>query len=1165
MALATSVQTPRTASHVEARATAAAHLGGGLWNGIVTAVAALAAFAAVTSVSHWYVVALLVLVALALGHDVWWGAGRNDPDRLGHQTTVRCAMAGAVATCFAAWEHTGIDDWVAAFGGVVAAGVILTEPALQRAASYRVTFVSNMPGLTPAPPRLLFGDVAIAASLVALTGGAVLAGLGVSAWWWLLVILVAAVPDLLIGLNAIKRIFASRTIEADMDGAVAAYAPEFVVYTAWPEDGSHQVTMWLPYLARMGKRFIVVTRNNFPAEKLAEHTDTPIVVRHGTRDLDDVIAPSLTTAFYVNASSGNSIFVRYHHLTHVFLGHGDSDKPSSYNPTHAMYDHVFAAGPAAVRRYAAHGVHIAPDKFDVVGRPQVEDVARSDGPVPTEEPVVLYAPTWRGHVQETLFHSLPVGEQIVTGLLDRGATVIFRPHPFSYGFDEDAATIRRIQDTLAADAAATGRAHRWGTVVETDLSVVDCINRSDAMVSDVSSVVSDYLFSGKPFAMVAMSARPDEFIEDYPVATASYVIDAGVGNLSASLDEMLGPDRLADRRLEVRADYLGDFAADGYADVFVDTARRIVETPTRHEDGDEEAERENDEGIGRVSVGAIRAQLTTVARDVLAGGLAAVTLGLVMARGFRWSEAAAVILTLALIVVLHRRARWGNLAFENIAGSFRPARVLLLLALGLGWSSWQGWSWAVVLGIVILVFCTAAESAVQNAWQLVGLEARNLPALRTDVPERVPRGIVGSVGIAAVAVAWVLGERGAPGWVMLVLAVLVAAMYAVALANGTVRVFRCAAAEQNLPETLEQYAPEFAVYFGSGIGAEYQIGMWLPYFERIGRPFVIVSRNLNQMRAVERMTDAPLVHRPTLRGLEDVVVPSLNVAFYVNNATNNTHFIERRQMVHVWLNHGDSEKPACYNPVHAIYDVIFAAGQAGIDRYARHDVEIPERKFEIVGRPQVEGVARASGPVKDVAHPTVLYAPTWRGPYADSEVYSLRQGPQIVQELLDRGATVIFRAHPFNHRFPDSARLVARIGAMLDADRARTHRDHRWGDRAEQQMSLTDCFNASDAMVSDVSAVVSDYLQSGKPFSIVSVGRTPAQLQIEAPAANAAYLIRGDLRNLGPALDDLLGDDPLAQDRERTRIYYLGDFREDGYAEGFLGASRRLIDAGPPS
>ena len=67
--------------------------------------------------------------------------------------------------------------------------------------------------------------------------------------------------------------------------------------------------------------------------------------------------------------------MRFQHLTHIYLGHGDSDKPPSYNPTHAMYDQIFAAGPAAARRYAAHGVSIPAEKFRIVGRPQVRTSA----------------------------------------------------------------------------------------------------------------------------------------------------------------------------------------------------------------------------------------------------------------------------------------------------------------------------------------------------------------------------------------------------------------------------------------------------------------------------------------------------------------------------------------------------------------------------------------------------------------------------------------------------------------------------------------------------------------------------------------------------------------------------------------------------------------------
>ena len=63
-------------------------------------------------------------------------------------------------------------------------------------------------------------------------------------------------------------------------------------------------------------------------------------------------------------------------------------------------------------------------------------------------------------------------------------------------------------------------------------------------------------------------------------------------------------------------------------------------------------------------------------------------------------------------------------------------------------------------------------------------------------------------------------------------------------------------------------------------------------------------------------------------------------------------------------------------------------------------------------------------------------------------------------------------------------------------------------------MIVEDCFNASDAMVADVSAVLSDYLQSEKPYAIVSVGRTPEQLLPTRRSPRPRTCSREDLTNL---------------------------------------------------
>jgi CDP-glycerol glycerophosphotransferase (TagB/SpsB family) len=108
------------------------------------------------------------------------------------------------------------------------------------------------------------------------------------------------------------------------------------------------------------------------------------------------------------------------------------------------------------------------------------------------------------------------------------------------------------------------------------MSINDCFNSSEAMISDVSSVVNDYLFSEKPFAMVAVSQAAKGFSRSFPVAQAGYVIDGFSGtlrDLDPVLDDLLGADPKAARRRELKTYYLGDIPTDGYADHFVETLR----------------------------------------------------------------------------------------------------------------------------------------------------------------------------------------------------------------------------------------------------------------------------------------------------------------------------------------------------------------------------------------------------------------------------------------------------------------------------------------------------------------------------------------------------------------------------------------------------------------
>jgi CDP-glycerol glycerophosphotransferase (TagB/SpsB family) len=1131
-------------------------------------VGGLGAAAAVAAVGDALLWALVGLTAAVLGLAARLVAQFRVPDEalLGTALAPRALVAAATAIALQASNGTPDEVLPVAAALVVLSALIVAEPLLARVARFQVPVVAHLPGVPRArPARDLSADV-VGASLLATMAGVVVVALHASSWIWLAAAVIAAAPPTAMAIAGRSRIRVTRRFARDVGRAVANYAPEFVVYTAWPEEGSYQVTMWLPYLKRAGQRFLIITRHGLPARALAQLTDVPVVEARRISDLEALLQPSVRKAFYVNASSGNGFLVRFQHLTHVFLGHGDSDKPTSYNPTHAMYDLIFAAGAAATRRYEAHGVHIPAEKFRIVGRPQVEDVARADRPISrVAHPVVLYAPTWRGHVQETLLHSLPVGDRIVASLLDRGATVIFRPHAFSHQFPEDVASISAIQRMLAADTKATGRVHLWGAAAETDRTILDCMNSSDAMVCDVSSVVSDYLFSGKPLAMVAVPVEPDQFVHDYPVARAAYVIRGDLRNLSRALDDLLGPDPLQAQREATRVDYLGDFPTENYAAAFVEAVRSVPPKPAGAESEDEEPADEDRPARVGGALQRYRPLVMGMGLELAGSVIAAITLASAL---LAWSDP----LTAALAVA----ASWASLRSaaadlrsrerrSGLVGRFGVPRALLVATMLVLAGSTGGVSIFVAIAGILLGIILSAEPHIAQAWDALDVEVSGLPGVQAGVSEPVPRDLVPLGAWLVLAVGVVELSLGFPGWLTAGLSALLWLIFVDALVRALIRARRVHAADEHVPGALAAYGPQFVVYFAATLGASYQVAMWLPYFARIGRPFVVITRSAPVARDLARVmrgmaVEAPVVNRRSLRSLEEAVVPSLRAAFYVNNAVRNTHLVERRELTHVWLNHGDSEKPSSYNPVHAIYDLIFVGGQAGIDRYARHGADIPLEKFRIVGRPQVETIELARTPVAQQRPPTVLYAPTWQGPYADARVYSLPVGRQIVEHLLQRRVRVIFRPHPFNRRYRPCVTMIDEIVRRLADDRAATGTQHLWGAAAEQQLSVEECFNAADAMISDVSAVVSDFLFSEKPFAIVSVGRTPAELMNAVPAARAAYVLNQDLSNLADVCTDLLERDPLAGVRRETKIYYLGDFDEAHYAEAFLTSAREIID-----
>ncbi|MFI6271872.1 CDP-glycerol glycerophosphotransferase family protein [Micromonospora zamorensis] len=455
----------------------------------------------------------------------------------------------------------------------------------------------------------------------------------------------------------------------------------------------------------------------------------------------------------------------------------------------------------------------------------------------------------------------------------------------------------------------------------------------------------------------------------------------------------------------------------------------------------------------------------------------------------------------------------------------------------------------VLLGLVLLVgpLRTAANLEIRAA---------NLP-VRAWTPLFADR--LGSALLALLTALALAAALTLPAWVALAGSLLVGAGTGVVALDLARRRLRPSAGGGAVGRALRRHQPEFLLYFSAPPGSEYQVTMWLPYLQRIGRPFLVVLREPEFLAPIAAATDAPVVYCPTLRAMDEALVPSLRAAFYVNHGAKNSHCIRFSQLTHIQLHHGDSDKAPSANPVSGIFDRIFVAGQAAIDRYARAGVQIPADKFVVVGRPQVESIEVRPEPARGLANPTVLYTPTWTGHHADADYCSLPVAEDLLRRLLARGATVILRAHPYTAQNPASARQLGRLTELLVADRARTGRPHVVG-AAARDLSLTECVNSSDALVSDVSGVISDYLYSGKPYAVTDMGDAGDRFTERFPLAGSGYVLRRDMSNVDAVLTDLLDTDPLAAERWATRRRYLGDFPAESYAEVFLSAARRELE-----
>ncbi len=148
----------------------------------------------------------------------------------------------------------------------------------------------------------------------------------------------------------------------------------------------------------------------------------------------------------------------------------------------------------------------------------------------------------------------------------------------------------------------------------------------------------------------------------------------------------------------------------------------------------------------------------------------------------------------------------------------------------------------------------------------------------------------------------------------------------------------------------------------------YQLVQWLPVLELLHQrhPVGIVARDPESATLLRAATSLPVFAAPSFPELTDLYAElDGKVVLYCNNSMLNFQSLIDGRMLHVHINHGESDKHSMASNNAKAYDRVFVAGEAAVQRHTAGLLEFDTSRLVRTGRPQLDlHPARALPPAR---------------------------------------------------------------------------------------------------------------------------------------------------------------------------------------------------------
>lgn len=339
------------------------------------------------------------------------------------------------------------------------------------------------------------------------------------------------------------------------------------------------------------------------------------------------------------------------------------------------------------------------------------------------------------------------------------------------------------------------------------------------------------------------------------------------------------------------------------------------------------------------------------------------------------------------------------------------------------------------------------------------------------------------------------------------------------------------------------FMPAFLmIHTGEGeASGDLHLNSWIPYFAASGCPFVVLVRNIALYKSIRaKYPLIPVVFAKNPIDVESVVnrLPALKACFYPSNTGNNIHLLRFNHFDHIFIGHGDSDKSASAHKFFRVYDAIWVAGQAHIDRFKNAGFEPRHLNFVKVGRPNLrEILLRSEKPWRDrVFIHNILYLPTWEGTFEEQNYSSTLLSGELIRCVKNRfDVDMSIKFHPMTgNRKKTLSNIHKELGDALAQQGINIAIESK-------TTPINHLLKTANVFICDISAAVSECLSANGPiFVFIPQDREIKLSNSDMPYDYYSYTFQNIEELIAKMSQVLNGDDYLAEKRMEAIDYLIG-------------------------